>query len=61
MPGIMENMPKAEISNRSSKDLPEVILHIEVGPTSVMQRQAWRRLWMQLLAEAKDKEKDSTS
>jgi hypothetical protein len=56
-----ENMTKAEVSKQSSKDQPKVSLQIEYGPTTTIQRQAWRRLWIKLLADAKEKEKDSNS
>jgi hypothetical protein len=52
-------MPEAEVSKSSATDQPKVILSIEYAPVSAMQRQAWRRLWLKLLAEAKDEEEKS--
>jgi hypothetical protein len=54
-------MPEANLPKPSSKNEHKVTLHIEYGPVSSMQRQAWRRLWMKLLADAKEKEQENKS
>jgi len=59
MHGTRENMQEANLPKPSSNNELKVTLHIEYGPVSSLQRQAWRRLWLKLLADAKAKEKES--
>jgi hypothetical protein len=54
-------MPEANLPKPSSNNEYKVTLHIEYGPVSTMQRQAWRRLWLKLLADAKEKEQENKS
>lgn len=38
---------------RATKDTAKVKLDIQLGPVTPLQRQAWRRLWQKLMAEAR--------
>ena len=40
---------------RATKDTAKVKLDIQLGPVTPSQRQAWRRLWQKLMAEARRK------
>jgi hypothetical protein len=52
-------MSDAKKNKPLPENLPKVTLELEYRPGTVMQRQAWRRLWLKLLAEAEEKEKGS--